>query len=68
MGWGVWENVLKNEETGEGAEMFVIWFVGAVLTERKKKKINEEKLYFKIKYTYQHLSSVFIHIFCTIYG
>jgi hypothetical protein len=53
---------------GEGAEMFMIGFAGAVFTERKKEKINEEKLDFKIKYTYPHLSSVFIHIFCTIYG
>jgi hypothetical protein len=68
MGWGVWESVLENKGTGEGAEMFIIGFVGAVVTERKKKKINEEKLDFKIKYTYPHLFSVFIHIFRTIYG
>jgi len=58
MGWGVWESVLENKGTGEGAEMFIIWFVGAVFTERKKEKINEEKLDFKIKYTYPHLSSI----------
>jgi hypothetical protein len=46
MGWGFWENVLENKGTGEDAEMFIIRFVGAVFTERKKKKINEEKLDF----------------------
>ncbi len=67
MGRRDWGNVLETDGTVEGVEKF-IWFVAVVITERKKEKIDQEKFDLKIKYTYPRLFSVFIHIFCTIYG
>jgi hypothetical protein len=39
MGWGVWENVLKNEGTGEGAGMFIIDLWELFSLKEKKRKL-----------------------------